>query len=171
MSGYKDAMTETPIGIDYVHHKIHEGDNYLMCHQNSALADNGTISFHITVGATKQLHAISHASCGGDALVQVFETPLSATSGTSVTPKNKNRASSKTSGVTVLRDATIGTAGTIIKEFMMGAGTGGNAGAERDELILPVSGVYEYRLTNLGGGAKVASLCVDFYEQEDLTVS
>jgi len=175
MTARLDPVSGVPIQIGSPHHEIHEGDAYEVCFANSALADNGSISFHLTNGAVKQMHTVVGIGVGGDALVQIFETPLSATSGTGVTPVNQNRSSSSTSGVTVLRDATIGTDGTVIKQFMIGGGTGGNASGSDSvfvrELVLPVSGVYEYKLTNLGGAAKVASLSVNWYEHADQTVT
>ena len=168
---FNDEMSDVPKGIDYAHAQIHAGNTYRVGHSNSALADNGTIVFHITNGATKKMHMIWNASCGGDAVVNLYETPVSATSGTAVTPLNKNRASTNVSLATVLRDPTIGTAGTLIDTVALGAGAGGNSGGgeagDRNEWILPVAGVYAVELLNLGGGAKLAGLNVEWYEAAD----
>jgi len=165
---FNDEMSDAPKAIDHVHAQIHSGDTYKVSASNSALADNGTLVFHLTNGATKNMHMIFNGACGGEALVNLYKTPLSATSGTAVTPANKNQASSNTSLVTVLQDPTIGTAGTLIDTIAVGAGS--IPKAERNEWVLPVSGVYAVELVNLGGGAKAASIGVEWYEAADKSV-
>lgn len=167
-----DEITGALNAIDIVHHEIHEGEFFSVSYKtpdDGSLADNGTIVFALTP-ATKYVHMIAAAACGGDAEAEFYEVST-VTGGTATTPRNHNRNSSDNSDVTVVRDPTVNTAGTLLEHAFLPGGTGGNAvgtvGSQRQEWILRPAITHVVRLTNRAGNAQPGSLTVTWYEESD----
>jgi len=165
-------ITGALVTIDLVHHEVHEGEFYSVSYKTadaSPLADNATLCYVITTGA-KYVHFFGLGACGGDAEVEFTEAPT-ITGGTAMTPYNHQRYSTNTSTVTVVRDPTVNTAGTVLVNYLMPGGQGpravGGTGVDRNEWILKTSTKYMLRITNRSGNTQPASLAMNWYEEED----
>lgn len=158
------------IGIDLPHHEIHEG-NYFSATSvaATAIADNAKISFYISVPSDKKAHAVFIAACGGDALFFLLSGCTVSAKGTTVSSYNWNRSSSRTSGVSVWNTPTVGLSGTtFFQTYLPGGAKASAVGGSingRQEIILAPSTKYLMMLQNKAGGAKMASLGLDWYEE------
>lgn len=166
-----DDVTGALVIIDTAHHEIHEGETFHVSYKSpdaSPIGDNATVAFVLTTPATKTPHLIFDGACGGDAEMEFYEGSTT-TAGTNMTPQNKNRLYPNNNTVTVVRDATVSAAGTLIENYLIPGGTGplanGSIGSSRDEWILKKSTKYTLRLTNRSGGAQPASLRIEWYEE------
>ena len=156
--------------IDVLHHEIHEGTAFSTSFKtadDASLADNGTLIFALTTGA-KAIHIISIGVVGGDAEIEILEEPT-ITDGTATTVYNRNRTSLIVTTVTVVRDPTVNTDGTLIDNQFIPGGTGGmtlgGAFGPRSEWVFKPSTIYLFRLTNRSGNVQPASLAVGWYEE------
>jgi hypothetical protein len=156
--------------IDIVHNEIHEGEFFSVSFKSaddSAIADNATIAFALTP-ATKYVHLQAVGAMGGDAEIEFYEVST-VTGGTATTPRNHNRNGSDNSDVTVVRDPTVNTAGTLLENIFLPGGTGpqavGGAGGQRQEWVLRPAITHVVRITNRAGTAQPGSLSVSWYEE------
>lgn len=158
------------IGIDLPHHEIHEG-NYFSATSvaASAIADNAKISFYVSVPSDKKAHSVFIAACGGDALFYLMSGCTVSAKGTAVSSYNWNRSSSRTAGVSVWNTPTIGYSGTtFFQSYLPGGAKSSAVGGTvngRQEIILAPGVKYLMMLQNKAGGAKMASLGLDWYEE------
>jgi len=168
-----DDITGALVAIDIVHHEIHIGDHFTVAYKsldNAPIADDGTILYFFSV-TTAYCHLVIEAACGGDAEVELRENAIAAEqpAGTAMTPNNNNRSSATAATATVLRDAGVTNAGTLIDNAFMPGGTGGNSIGQdwgsRIEWVLDLATVYLVRLTNRAGNAQPASLRLLWYEE------
>jgi len=167
-----DDITGALNAIDIVHHEIHEGEFFSVSFKTAdagPIADNATLAFALTT-TTKYVHVQAVGTCGGDAEIEFYEGSA-ITGGTATTVYNHKRYSSNTSTVTVVRDPTVNTAGTLLENFFLPGGTGpqavGSVGNQRQEWILKLATIYVVRLTNRSGSTQPASLMVPWYEESD----
>lgn len=104
--------------------------------------------------------------CAGDAMGYLYEG-ATVTGGTSITPINKNRASTTTSqGVALLNPTVSNTGTTILAQILIGGSgkkaSGGTVGGA--DLILKGLTTYLFRLTNVNGTAHAAEIILEWYE-------
>lgn len=143
--------------IDFEHDKTHEGRYFSGGYYNSSLANSANQDLLVTTSSNNTFHAQFLIAISGDCTMQIFEGPTTS-SGTSVTISNHNRASSKSSDLTVKHTPTVTDAGTQINGtiFLPGGdkhtGGGGSFGFA-NEFILTKSTSYLLRATNVSGGA------------------
>jgi len=169
----QDEITGALVSMAVAHHEIHEGETWLVSYKSpdaANIADNGTITFTITVNA-KWAHMLFRAPCGGDMEAELREgATIQGGTGTAMVRYNKNRGkTAEDSTVTVRRDATITGAGTLIENEFIPGGTGpqavGGAGVSRAEWILNRNTTYLVRVTNRAGNAQPMSLAIEWYEE------
>jgi len=166
-----DGATGAAVGIDAVHHEIHEGETWIVSYKTpdaSPIADNGTIIFAFTIG-NRYVHVSGRAAFGGDAEAELLENPT-WTGGTVMTPRNKNRAKLEmASTVTVVRDPTISADGLTLEDEFVPGGSGpqavGGVAAQRAEWILKPGFRYAMRITNRAGTNQPGSLAAEWYEE------
>lgn len=104
--------------------------------------------------------------CAGDSMGYLYEG-ATVTGGTSITPINKNRASTTTSqGVALLNPTVTSTGTTLLQQILIGGSgkkaTGGTIGGA--DLILKGLTTYLFRLTNVNGTAHAAEIILEWYE-------
>ena len=166
-----DEITGAIMTIGTFHHEIHEGETYIASNANASIANNASISIHLTPG-THFDHLTIAAAAGGDALIELCENPTIA-GGVALTPRNMKRTAPDASDTVVLEDVTVNACGTLIVELLLPGGTGGNAGGgnlgmrQNSEFILDPTKTYSIELTNIAGSAKPVSLIAQWYEESD----
>jgi hypothetical protein len=166
-----DEATHALLGIDYAHHELHDGNMYSVAYSVANIGQQTTpadvISLDFTApDTTKWCHAIGAAVCGGSARVVLMEAPTGGAADPTgqITPLNRNRNSSNTSGIAVFNyDSTVGTGGTVLLDEYIGSGVkaGGDVRAEH-EWILKQNTKYSLWIFSTSGVA--ASLKIHWYE-------
>lgn len=165
-----DPSSNAQINVSHQHHEIHEGHTFSVAAYDDALADDDFIEFVFTVGTPKEAHLVYGAVCGGDGVLSFYEDPTTVSGGSELTERNKNRIIGDAGNqVSVLQDpASIGGNGTLLEQFVIPGGTGGNATGgtvtQRAEWILRPDKLYLLRITNIAGLAKPVSLKAEWYE-------
>jgi hypothetical protein len=168
----QDRVTGALTTIDYPHHEIHDGGDFLVSYKSpdaNPIADDATINLIITT-RSRYAHMVFRSASGGDMEVELLDGPtVTAGSGNAMTAFNKNRASTRAATVGVRRDMTITDDGTRIENELMPGGTGGasigGASEQRPEWVLNISTVYAFRITNRAGNAQPMSIAIEWYEE------
>ncbi len=169
-----DEATRAVNFIDYAHHEVHGGSSYHVTYSVASLgamtSPDDTIQLHFTTpNTTKWLHMIVHARSGGESNYVITEAPtggMTSPTGT-LTAYNKNRNSSKTSGITVSYDGALATGGAEIHNEYIGQGNKASAGESRgtQEFVLKQNTAYAIKMTDTT--AITATLILDWYEHTD----
>ena len=164
-----DEITSALIGIDVVHHEVHEGEMFTVYLVDINLADDGTLMIRLQ-STTKWPHITFTGACGGNATLELIENPTINVAGGALAERNNKRAGGETPTVTAFSDPTIA-GGTVLVNAVIPGGTGGNSsgGFQRPdtEWIGERGEDYVVRLTNIAGNAQPASLVVNWYEESD----
>jgi hypothetical protein len=166
-----DKNTHSLVEIDYAHHRLHEGDMYSVAYsvanigQQTTPADVISLDF-TTPNTTEWLHGIGAAVCGGSARVVFMEAPTGGTETPTgqITPLNRNRNSTKVSGISVFNyDSTVGTGGKVLLDEYIGSGvkTGGDVRAEHEWILKQNT---KYSLWIFSASGVPASLKMHWYE-------
>jgi hypothetical protein len=152
-----DASTYAQIGIDYQHHKIHDGNSYIITQRaaKDALDENAPLTYYIiTPDTTKWAHMTAEINLADGGYFEVFEdtgvaAEFNVSGGTSQTPINLDRNSSNTSGLTITYGSTVtaATSAALIYTESIGGKKGAGSGATRLELILKQNTEYLARLS------------------------
>jgi len=160
-----DDSTHAIKTIEYEHSEIHAGDHYNYCDYQLANALNDTIEFVMTTpNTTKWIHLSLETYSSQGCEIELYEGASGITDGTSITPRNNNRNSANTSGVTLVKDpSAITSDGTRAAGFLAGAGR--NAGfINRDrEYVLKQNTIYLVRITSVANSNDIA-WCAEWYE-------
>jgi hypothetical protein len=168
----QDEITTAIINIDSFHHEIHEGETFITSHYVASIANNADIILHITPG-TKFDHLVFSGSCGGDALLELFEDPDVDADGVAEAEINMKRLGGAVAESVVVSDPTVNVVGTNLFECLLPGGTGGNATGgimglrQNSEFPLDPDKTYMTRLTNTSGNAKPGCLIIQWYEESD----
>ena len=167
-----DSATNVLEVIEYEHHEIHSGSFYRI-HINKDVANAGTFNVCFTTpNNTKWAHMIFAVDVEGQAQSELIEsvtgTPTTFSGGTALTPRNADRNSANTSGITnMVYDATI-TRGTPIVLDIRVLGSGKSQGGEArslNEWVLKQNTVYCFTVTNQALGAtNEVNLDLEWYE-------
>lgn len=134
----------------------------------SPVADDASIELWVDVPAGTTPHISWTFWAGGLAQGYVYEGPTVSAEGTTITPLNRDRASSNTPGITVKHTPTVTDIGTAIHDGDWMGGTAGarkGAGDERaaQELRLAPSTTYLWRLTARVNNIRLG-IELDWYE-------
>jgi len=165
-----DKSTRALLCIDYAHHEIHGGSAYTVSQKTAVNAFDITspMTFHITTPNTaKYAHIIILGEANTPAYWELFEdngvaANFNISSGSSVTPKNRNRNSSKTSKLTIKSGVTVTQATTdVLIDVEAIAKSAG--GGERHEWVLKANTEYLVRATSYTDNNE-GSLTLDWYE-------
>jgi len=154
--------------IDYEHHEIHSGSHYFVS-SFSSLAASGTINFcYLTPNTTSWHHMLWDIESTSEAQFKVFEGADFDTGGTLVTPYNSDRNSTKTSAAVIRLNASVTTAGTILKQKSWGVSgipskVLGGGSRSNNELILKQNTKYVFQIINITG-ANLLSYAGFWYE-------
>ena len=159
--------------VDYAHHEIHGGSAYFVIY--SALADDtGAIEIRVqTPDSAKWAHAEVEFSSALAATLEFHEaTTVTHEAGNAIVPMNRNRNSTKTSGLTVCNTpGGADTSGADWLEYIgsasvSGRGDVGGGSSSRHELILKQNEDYLIRLTSRAD-ANALTIGLDWYEHTD----
>ena len=164
-----DRATETLQTIDYEHHEIHAGSHFYICGFET-LADNASLDFALTTpDTTKWAHMTYDVSGTSQTEFYIYEAS-SVTGGTATTPLNNDRNSVKTSDLTIVKNPSVTTLGTMIYSTSRGfaGATPSKADAEgivtrSREIILKQNTTYIFRVTSRDGD-NIINYCGEWYE-------
>ena len=165
-----DASTNAIITNTYPHHEIHAGSAYFTVY--SALKDTaGLIEVRIgTPNTTKWAHMTIAMDAALAATAQLWEgTTKTDVSGNRITPMNRNRNSTNTSGLTICHTpAGSEAAAAALTQYFGASATGGRVAQggsvnTRAEFILKQNTAYLLRCTSRADGNAV-SIILDWYE-------
>lgn len=164
-------ITQTPTNkesIDYSHQKVHEGRFFSGGYYNASVADTASINV-LFQNSTNYTHTKVTVASSGNCLLYIFEDTTVSSAGTTITPINHNRSSSKTLLGTLTHTPTITGDGTQLNgpSFIPAGDKHSGAGGEmgfNNELILDISTNYLFRVTNVSGGAAKIGIHVEGYQ-------
>ncbi|KKM88782.1 hypothetical protein LCGC14_1255290 [marine sediment metagenome] len=175
-----EEKTHALVFLDWAHHVIHEGNAYCAHVSNPDMDKSEEINICFTTpDNTTYLHALVLPVSSIFAEFKICEgATVTASTGTDVLARNRNRNESDTSVIVstydgssykLTRNATVTDDGTIIHIAMFGSGKrGGGAGGMRgtSEFILKVNTTYAFRLIGNGISSDngIASLKLTWYE-------
>jgi hypothetical protein len=167
-----DASTQDIQAIEHEHAEIHGGDHYNYCDYSLGVALNATIEFVLTTpNTTKWLHLVFDVFSSTGARIELYEGTSGVSGGTTITPRNNNRNSSNTSGVTLVKDpASITSDGTRAAGFLAGANRSGGFVQREKEYVLKQNEIYLLRITSLAASNNI-SWCAEWYEHTDKNTS
>ena len=164
-----DTSTNAIATITYEHHEIHAGSFFSAYDTTTDIGaeDTPTDAIQLTwlTPAIKEVHMVIHAKCTAAAVFTFTEAYTGAgTNGDAVTIFNRDRGSSKTSGVVMEKQAdAVVTGGTVLETETLTAGKF-DAGESRgsQEWILKKNTLYAAALYLSAAG--VASISLNWYE-------
>jgi len=113
-----DASTHTLQTITYEHHEIHAG-SFFHCHYENACTntnEQSVIAFN-TPNSDKEIHILATGSVTSIARLSIVENPsIDNDEGTTLTIYNRNRRSTKTSGVSTIQASPVSGSATSFNE-------------------------------------------------------
>jgi hypothetical protein len=172
----QEAVTKAVPSISTDHEAIHLGWGFSASYYAEGVADNGVIEMLVLAPASgKVIHLKQWKPWGEGGLnkIEIFEAPThTGTTGTLITPANRNRYSySTTAAAAVVRSMpTITADGTLLDgpALFGGGGVGAGSGGSDDmdnEIVMKANTKYLIRCTNLSGAAKALGLWLFWYEE------
>jgi len=169
-----DAATNVLSTISYPHHEIHAGDAYKLSITTADLDSEGAnnaLHFKIiTPNTAKWGHITYDVWASGEGTWNVTEAPSGGMAGGSpITPINKNRNSTNTSGMVVSDDDTTPVGGTVIDgPIVLGVGNNkvSSEASEREEFVLKQNTTYSFRLISVTNLIS-ARVTLNWYEHTD----
>ncbi len=182
-----DPTSFAAIGIDYAHHKIHDGNSFSVSHYEADFDKVDIFGVLFTTPDTlNRIHMFPIVYAGSASLFEILEAPTIDTGNYPTvfsTPINRDRNSSTLSTVSSVRAAPVvdrvslkrpgdvtpvSADGTIIHAEMIGSSKqgGGSGGRDNNEYILKQNTTYYFRLSGSAGGAdnSVGSIILSWYE-------
>ena len=169
-----DDMTNIAVGIDSVHHEVHEGSSFQLMYANTAMAkdDYIGIAFSVPQVGTKRLHLLPIFSAAAAAHIELIISPT-LVSGISFTPINRFVGHPNTSMVTDAKyyDSQVGTdalTGTsVVEKYSWGTKQGGGSESRAlNEVILSGGLTYGIKLV-ADVGSNGGQLTLSWYEHTD----
>jgi len=171
--GLLDDLTGGLTVMEHFHKKIHDGDNYFVAGFETLDADN-SINFAVTTpDSNTEIHMSFMTNGVSRTEVYVYED-AEVSGGTTATPINNNRNSTNTSSLTIAKNPTINTQGTLIYSETRGLeGTNKipslSAGFGRSrELVLKRNSTYIFQIKSKEDTNHVSYLG-SWYELEEVT--
>ena len=169
-----DKFTGFPVFVTSDHAYIHQGIGYELSGTTGSIAAAGTYIVSLTTAVDTYVHLRPTGLSSTANTLQMRIAEESVASGGSVgTPRNKNRNSKRTSGVTVGLGVTLTTEGTILEYAQVGSGTsagnasGGSGDGSANEWVLKPGKTYSLRFENVGAvTATVGYYNMFWYEEK-----
>ena len=164
-SGDIDDASGGKVTIEFEHHEIHEGDSYTIQTFND-IDDAANFDLGVTTpNTTKWGHFVMETEIEAEMELYLYEG-ATISSGSAVTPINRNRNSSNTSGMTVVSGPTVGATGSLLVKQKAGSGKKiGGTTRDANEFIFKQNTKYLFRITNVSGSdAQFASIRITWYE-------
>ena len=159
-----DEVDQAKIGIDLVHHEIHDGNHYT-CNSIDTSVDIAAPKYIRCTApdTTTRIHWVTEISADGAALVEFFENPTILADGNAMTEQNNDRNSLNTAELICREDCTTqapNNDGTLLfSRFIGGTGVGGTSTSgelgTRQEWILKQAEDYITKVTVVANGTQV----------------
>ncbi len=158
-----------PIEISHDHHKIHEGEFYIV---DSIDGDvdiaSPKIWTFVTPNNNSRIHIYFLGAASGAGTFALYEDASVTANGSTISPINLNRNSSREAEMLFYEDSTIDDIGTFLMGVFVGTpGVGltriGGSGARTSEMILKKNTRYAVRFTPVSDNTKV-SISFKWYE-------
>lgn len=175
IDGGEERFTGFTSVIQSDHNYIHAGKAYNMPLFIDDLASAGVSYIRLTTpdNLTSYTHfrPIGFSTVASGVLLEFFEEPTLTTQGTTKTPVNRNRNSSKSANTTIGTGATVSADGTLVLSATVGSGGnqaktgGGSADGSTEEIVLKPSTDYVIKVTNIGAVTTDIYISVFWYEE------
>ncbi len=171
-----DAVTGAMTTVDYAHHEIHSGSFWHVSDESADIGgetgDHITIQFTTPAASSGLVHALFNTNSSGAYLWTLREGQTGGgTGGGALTAYNRRRSSTTTHGMTILKDSSLGTGGTVLEQFNFGALGGlfasGGQGRHAEWVLAPAT-IYQARV--YVAAAQTAEISMDFYLHTDRIV-
>ena len=169
--GPYDPISRIPVYVDFAHHQIHEGETYTASYLISALANNASQDFRMTVGTasptSKTPHLISEIIGDGAAEIYLYEGGT-VTGGTAMTAYNRNRNSTNVATMEVTHTPSVSALGDPIWIGLLTGSKNSTGSSERalNEWDLKSSTTYMLRVTSKAATGIKAVVRLDWYEDK-----
>jgi len=163
-----DSMTRNLVVLDTIHYRVHIGEMFQVDKVSLAVANNASSEILIRVPSNGSAHMAFTIRAGGDTRLQLFEGPTVTGDGVSIPTVNRNRFSSKVTGILAFHTPTVADDGVPLSSILSAGGTGGNsAGGDASsfsEWVLKSDTDYLMKGTNVAGTAQNIGLEVYWYQ-------
>lgn len=161
-----DARVHCLQMIEVGHHEIHEGEFFTLTSVVDKDASETLEVRLLTPAAPAEIHIVGTLTGTGETLYEFFETTTKThVGGNAITPLNRNRNSSNTSGITELCHTPGGSGdGNLIWTLQQGAGAFSAQHRATSEFILKYATAYLFRATSKANGNTI-SIEFDWYEE------
>ncbi len=144
-----DYMSQSLEVIDYTYHIINEGTHYYLSNYQKGNANGDTIDFTFEIPSTNHIHFWFKVYGTEKLQLDFYRGTSSISGGTGKTPINNNERSNNTSSITVTKDPTIGSDGSMLFGFVAGGNKQAGTISKDDMKILEESQNYLIRITSL----------------------
>ena len=151
--GPTDPISDIPVYIDYEHHQVHEGESHQYTLPPASLASGASIQHLFAVpslsATTRTPHLVIEVGATAETWLYLYESPITAGSGTKQTSYNRNRNSGTSACSTVWLEPAVSNSGSLLSAWILGTGnrTGGTA---RDSLEWDLKSSTNYLITMIG---------------------
>jgi len=148
VGAHVDPYSQAQLMIETEHAWIHAGKAFSIFDEVVSLPVGSSVS--VLVYPAIAMHFRNYSVKGNPLSVQFYENPVVTTTGTQITPRNRNRLSSKVSSAGIYVNAAVSSVGyPLDKDRIVGAGTGTSASGEISGLPLEwtIDGGIPYMMT------------------------
>lgn len=167
-----DEETGASIGIDIVHHEVHEGEMRHGGYTVSSLGNGASLDLLLDVGAV-DAHSTWEVFAGGQVAVSLWESPTVGSLGTALPVWNMNRSVTTTAASALYHTPSVTATGTItlVNARILPGGTspttrvGGGIRSGAEWILAPET-AYLMRVTNTSGGSIAVNVVTEWYEEE-----
>ena len=163
-----DGTTHALTVIDYAHHETHGGSSY-WAYRSATLGNAEVLTIGFTTPNTaKWAHLLMRVDLTAVATLDILEDCTSLSNGAAFTPKNFNRNSTNTSGMTTLvghtgSDLITPVGGSEIWNETLGTRGLVTTRENATEMIMKQNSIYLFRITNSTSSNQVTFL-LSWYE-------
>lgn len=149
-----DKSTNAMIGIDYIHHEVHDGNFYYLKDAPDLTGGAGTVYYQMfkTPNTDTEVHArAGFLGAEVEFLVEIYASPTVTSVGTYVTPNAANQRLSMNATLIPYANPVIANDGTRIWQDRIGSGKNGGVGSTFDipEIIAKRNTYYLFKITKI----------------------
>ena len=168
-----DLITGSLVVVGLDHYKIHEGSSWHVFDDTANIGGEAGdfISIQFTTAAANSglMHTVFTGYCASAYTFDLREAQTGGGAGGGVvTPVNRRRDNVDTP-ISMTKDDTVGTGGTVLFSYLVGAGKGaheiGGTSRGQREWVLKAATVYQVRVYS--NNASAATVSIDYYVYAD----
>lgn len=167
-----DPISQALIGITHLHEMIHSQKAYTSSVVDETLGNNDHLVALLRnpAGSGKAAHFVFAVAMGGNALLQFITGVTVTAQGTALTRSNRSMGSARAAVCRTFHTPTVADGVVRLADLLPG-GTGGiaagGAADQRFEWNIPPGTDVVVDLQNISGQARVASIRLEWYENEE----